>query len=262
MEEVWKDVVGYEGLYQVSNTGKIRGLDRLSSCNQFVSGKIKEQRHDKDGYLKVTLCKDGNKKCHSVHRLVATAFIPNPNDFPVINHKDENPQNNNVDNLEWCTVKYNTNYGTCIQRRVAKTRGKRTDDKRCKTIYQYSNEGILINTFLSIGDASRSLNIRKSTIKDILHGRRIQRKEFVLSFTEIDSKTVKQQIRRRKLERPNQRKPIYQYNSDKELIKIFCSVKETAKQLGFSDSYIIAICKGKTRQREEYILSYTPLESV
>lgn len=262
MEEVWKDVVGYEGLYQVSNTGKIRGLDRLSSCNQFVSGKIKEQRHDKDGYLKVTLCKDGNKKCHSVHRLVATAFIPNPNDFPVINHKDENKQNNYVENLEWCTVKYNTNYGTCIQRRVAKIRGKRTDDKRCKTIYQYSNEGILINTFLSIGDASRSLNIRKSTIKDILHGRRIQREGFVLSFVESDSETIIKQVRRRKIERPYQRKRVYQYNNDKVLIKIFPSVNETAKQLEISEAYVIAICKGKTKQHKEYILSYTPLESV
>lgn len=262
MEEVWKDVVGYEGLYQVSNTGKVMGLDRLSSHNQFVSGKIKKQRHDKDGYLKVSLCKNGNKKSHSVHKLVATAFIPNPNNFPVINHKDENKQNNYVENLEWCTVKYNTNYGTCIQRRIAKTRGKRTNDKRCKTIYQYSNEGKLINTFLSIGDASRNLNIRKSTIKDILHGKRIQREGFVLSFVESDVEIISKQIRREKIERPNQRKCVYQYNNNKILIKVFPSVKETAKQLGFSDSYIVAICKGKTRQREEYILSYTPLHSV
>lgn len=262
MEEIWKDIPRYEGLYQVSNLGRVKSVDRFDNRNRYLKGKVMKQRLDKRGYFKVNLSNTGKKKLWFVHRLVAIAFIPNPYDFPVINHKDENPQNNNVDNLEWCTVKYNTNYGTGIQRRIKKRKGKRTNDKRCKTIYQYSNEGELMKIFSSLGDASRELNIRTSTIKGILHGRRIQRKDFVLSFTEIDSKTVKQQIRRRKLERPNQRKPVYQYTSDKELIKIFYSVTEASKQLGFSDSYIIAICKGKTSQREEYILSYTPFETI
>ena len=106
MEEIWKDVPGYEGLYQVSNIGEVRSL--------FYRGSKKIQllkpAQDKKGYLRVTLYKD--KKTHTlqIHRLVGMAFIPNPNNLPCINHKDCNPGNNHVENLEWCDVKYNNQY--------------------------------------------------------------------------------------------------------------------------------------------------------
>ena len=97
MEE-FKSVEGYEGLYAVSNAGRILGLKR----NRFR--KLDESN---DGYLQVALCKDGDYKVFLVHRLVARAFIPNPNNFPQVNHKDCNKKNNLVDNLEWCTGKQN-----------------------------------------------------------------------------------------------------------------------------------------------------------
>lgn len=106
MEEIWKDVVGYEGLYQVSNIGNVKSL------NWRGLGKPKNlylKPHNK-GYLQVELAKDGNKKCYTVHQLVATAFIPNPNNLAQINHKDEDKKNNRVDNLEWCTRSYNAAY--------------------------------------------------------------------------------------------------------------------------------------------------------
>lgn len=99
----WKDVPGYEGLYQVSNFGEVRSL--------FYRGKenvrVLKPAANKKGYLHVVLSKDGKTYTAQVHRLVAIAFIPNPNKLPVVNHIDWNKQNNRVDNLEWCTVKYN-----------------------------------------------------------------------------------------------------------------------------------------------------------
>lgn len=102
--EIWKDIVGYEGLYQVSNNGLVRS---------FYFGKIRilKPTINKSGYYQVSLKKDGVGKSHLVHRLVATSFIENNDNLPMVNHKDEDRLNNNVDNLEWCTNKYNVNYG-------------------------------------------------------------------------------------------------------------------------------------------------------
>lgn len=119
MEEIWKDIEGWEGFYQVSNFGRVKSLER------FVNGpkgliKLKEKilspKIDKNGYLLVGFHKEGIQKYMRIHRLVAMAFIPNPNNFPQINHIDENKRNNYVSNLEWCTHKYNLNYGTCKAR--------------------------------------------------------------------------------------------------------------------------------------------------
>jgi len=117
MKEIWKDVVGYEGMYKVSNLGNVRSLDRIithKNGRQFsVKGKLLTPKNHTGGYFQVCL---GAKKYRYVHRLVAGAFILNQENLPEVNHKDENKKNNHVDNLEWCTSKYNTNYGTCIQR--------------------------------------------------------------------------------------------------------------------------------------------------
>lgn len=114
MEEIWKPIKDYEGCYEASNLGRIRSLDRWVSNGKGIrlaKGKVLHPTPKHHNYLTVLLSKDGVKKRRHVHRLVAQAFIPNPDDLPQINHKDENPINNCVDNLEWCTAKYNNNYG-------------------------------------------------------------------------------------------------------------------------------------------------------
>lgn len=111
-EEIWKDIIGYEGLYQVSSLGRVRSLDRYDSRNHFRNGRMLKLSYNTVGYLSVGLHSNGKAKMYMVHRMVAQAFIPNPNNLPIINHKDENPSNNSVENLEWCTAKYNSNYGT------------------------------------------------------------------------------------------------------------------------------------------------------
>lgn len=113
MNEEWRDIKGYEGKYQVSNLGRVKSLN-------YNREKILKPRNS-NGYLRVELHKKGKGKNCLVHRLVAEAFIENPNNYPIINHKDENPSNNIVSNLEWCTYKHNNNYGT-HNKRVSNTR--------------------------------------------------------------------------------------------------------------------------------------------
>ena len=127
--EVWKDVVGYEGLYEVSNHGNVRSLDRTVMVNAHerlyrkLKGNILKPTKT-IGYCKVTLSKNGKQKYFNVHRLVALSFIPNPSNFPIVNHKDETRDNNNVDNLEWCTHQYNLAYGSS-SKKIAKKLGKK-----------------------------------------------------------------------------------------------------------------------------------------
>lgn len=133
MNEIWKSVVGYENLYEVSSFGRVRSVDRTTIGKTAFSddslyhfkGKILKQGNRKTSgmpYKQVVLYKNKEHKTVAVHRLVAEAFIPNPDNLPQVNHKDENPSNNNVSNLEWCTCKYNVNYGTATDRRALKTR--------------------------------------------------------------------------------------------------------------------------------------------
>lgn len=111
-EEIWKPVVGYEGLYEVSSLGRVRSLDRYDRMNHFWKGRILKLCTDGAGYLMVGLCSNSKVKTYKVHRLVAQAFIPNPDNLPEVNHIDEDKRNNRVDNLEMCDGKYNSNYGT------------------------------------------------------------------------------------------------------------------------------------------------------
>ena len=106
--EIWKDIKGYEGLYQVSNLGRVKSERK---------NRLLKPRLQKNGYLRVNLYdKNSKRSTKSVHRLVAKAFISNPNNLEFVNHKDENKTNNVVSNLEWCTAKYNSNYGTKLER--------------------------------------------------------------------------------------------------------------------------------------------------
>lgn len=113
MEEVWKPIKGYEGIYEVSNYGRIKSLQRIrNNKNGLITLKtsIRKPQVSRGGYLCVILRKHNDPKYHYVHRLVASAFIPNPNNYPFINHIDEVKTNNQVNNLEWCSRLYNNNF--------------------------------------------------------------------------------------------------------------------------------------------------------
>lgn len=121
MDEIWKDIKDYEGLYQVSNLGRVRSLDKIvirtDGKNRHQKGKILKLQISKYGYNVITLWNNNVSKQFKVHRLVAMAFIPNPNNLPQVNHIDEDKLNNKIDNLEWCTALENNRHSNIAERR-------------------------------------------------------------------------------------------------------------------------------------------------
>ena len=135
--EQWKDVAGYEGLYQVSSLGRVRSLDHIrrskGDSTAHVKGKIRAQRKDKYGYMRVNLCKDGVVRTEKVHTLVCAAFHENPENKPTVNHINCNRSDNRADNLEWATVQENTMHGY-IYGKVSESQKKATEAARLKRI--------------------------------------------------------------------------------------------------------------------------------
>lgn len=154
-----KDVVGYEGLYAVTSCGKVWSYRRQKFLKPGVNHK---------GYLFVNLCKNGKVKCSRVHRLVAEAYIPNQDNLPQVNHKDENKSNNCLQNLEWCDNKYNHNYGTINERHK-------------KPILQFTLDGEFVREWPSATDAGKEL---KGHICDCLKGRRKTACNYIWKYKE------------------------------------------------------------------------------
>ena len=160
--KIWKDIEGYEGLYQVSNMGRVRSLDRINALGRRLKGRVLADKHNNRGYHTIALWRDGDIEYKFIHRLVAKAFLDNPDNLPEVNHKDENKENNAVSNLEWCTRKYNNNYGTRLGR-VAKTLER--------PIYAITSSGHRYY-FGSVNEAARVLGLKRQGITNCLHGRR------------------------------------------------------------------------------------------
>lgn len=123
MQEIWRDIKGYEGMYQVSNLGRVKSLERQVQMKRYIKTlpeKIMKLTLNKRGYLYIALCKNGRYQRYRVHRLVATTFIPNPHNKPQVNHIDRNVLNNSVDNLEWCTNEENMKHASATGFRKGK----------------------------------------------------------------------------------------------------------------------------------------------
>ena len=160
--EIWKDVKGYEGKYQVSSFGRVKSFAR--------NGRILKPALNKNGYLLVNLWNNNHSKSFYVHRLVAEAFIPNPLNLRFVNHKDECKTNNFVENLEWCTKDYNESYGT---------RNQRISEKHNVAVEQYDLEGNLIKVFESQSIAAKELGTYQGNISACCLGKQKQHKGFV-----------------------------------------------------------------------------------
>ena len=146
MEEIWKEIEDTQGKYQISNTGKVRNS---------LTKKERKQRTDRYNYKYLIVKINGRQKLLLIHRLVAKAFIPNPNNYRYVNHIDENKSNNIESNLEWCTAKYNCNYGS---------RNNRISDSKCKPVIQYSLDGKIIKEWHSIDAAANYYNVNRGAI--------------------------------------------------------------------------------------------------
>lgn len=148
INEEWKDVIGYEGIYQISSIGRVKNV---------INNTIKKPSINKYGYFQVMLWKNNKNKLKRIHRLVAEAFLnnPKPDIFNCINHKDENKLNNSVENLEWCDRKYNNNYGG-HNLKIAKSHSR--------PVIQYTLDGEFVKEWESATVASRELGFPQSAI--------------------------------------------------------------------------------------------------
>lgn len=158
-----KEIKNFEELYQVNELGQIWSIKNKKYLKQTLC---------KNGYLYVGLHKNKIRKNILVHRIVAEAFIPNPNNLPEVNHKDENPQNNSVHNLEWCDSRYNKNYGTARER---------MSEKLSKPVLQYTLDGEFVREWISATEAGRN-GFSQSSINNCCLGKAKTHKGFRWSY--------------------------------------------------------------------------------
>ena len=187
MEEIWKDIEGYEGLYQVSNNGFIRSLDKFDSIGRRIKGKHIKTQESRFGYYRVSLCREGKVTTHSVHRLVAQTFIPNTDNKPEIDHINTNRTDNRVENLRWVTRKENNeNPLTKIHKKRGNEHPKPFKGKvgilhpTSKSVLQYTKDGIFVKRWESISLANKHYNT--THISDCCLGKRKNCVGFVWVF--------------------------------------------------------------------------------
>ena len=254
--EIWKDITGFEGIYKVSNYGRVKRL-KANTLRQGINYSHMEDHilkaitsNNRNVYWRVKLHYNGKKEDHRIHRLVAIAFIPNPMNLPEINHKDENKLNPKSDNLEWCDRKYNSSYGTMPER--ARKNFRR--DIVCRKVYQYDTDGNFIASYESQRTASRITGISKNTICEVCR----EKKNYVTAGGFIWSFTKKKSDIARKVERAKRacRKAITQRNIDGYFIKSFKSIREASLFTGISSASISQCLSGKTQKAGGYKWEY------
>ena len=176
--EVFVDIENYENLYQVSNYGRVYSL---------ISKKFLKFDSDKNNYLRVQLYKNGKVKSYLVHRLVASAFIPNPLYLPQVNHISEIKTDNHVSNLEWCSSQYNIRYGTRLER-IAQNPNYKATREKCgkpkKSVLQFTKDGKLVKEYPSIMEAERQTRINSKNISQCCLGKRHSAGKYLWKFKE------------------------------------------------------------------------------
>ena len=217
-KEVWKDIPGYETLYQVSNFGQVKSLNYRRSGKE----RILKQGLEYQGYYRVCLRKNNKNNWFLVHRLVATAFIPNHDNLPCVNHKDENKDNNHVDNLEWCTYQYNNNYGT-LKERQTKAQRKRFEYEKHPMYGKHHTE----ESKRKIREGNKGKCITKETRQKI-------------------SESCK----------GKNNKPILQYTLSNDLVREWESITTASKELGISRTSINNTLKGRSETAGKYKWNY------
>ena len=254
MEEIWKDIEGYEGKYKVSNLGNVKSFVRDKNGKLLLGGRSGKYRN----YYSVRLC----GRCFKVHRLVAAAFIPNPNNLPLVNHKDENGLNNCVENLEWCDNKYNTNYGTLPVRRSQKNKelglfvgennpmyGKRGKlNPAHREVAMYSLSGQFIKCFDCVTFATRETGVNINDILSCCNKKLKRAGGYMWRFLEDDAPAPKIEPYKHPGERA-----VLQYSKDGHFLQKYDSIKVASEITGISRMTIGLCCCGKIRTSGGYI---------
>lgn len=266
--EIWKDINGYESIYQVSNLGNIRCL-HFGNKNSNVIKNLKASFNNA-GYLKIELHKDGKRKMFYVHRIVANAFIPNPNNLPQINHIDGDKTNNKISNLEWVTSKENINHAIsnnlATMNHMSGRKGKLHPNS--KPILQYDISGIFICEWYGIAEASRNTGISESAISNCLNNHHKSSGGFIWKFKTSDSfpriidpvvyknKPNKESKRSWKQKTPRQMHKIIQLTKTNEVVRIWDNYKQIVNETGFDNGNIYKVINGKTKSAYGYIWRY------
>ena len=251
-KEEWRPVVEYEGIYEVSNKGDVASLNYRKQKG--IRRKLR--CHIRGCYIHVSLMKNGIKKTLSVHRIVAEAFVSNPNNYPIINHKDENPLNNCAENLEWCDQKYNVNYGTAIQRRR---------ESQMRPVIQLTKEGEFVARYKSITEATISIGANSGEISAVCSGRHISAQGFLWRFE--DEKLYEKALKKRTFlenkrlinnKKANIKKSfsILQYDIYGNFIKEYPSCCIAAQELQIPQWRIRKVCYGEMKSSNGFIFKY------
>lgn len=262
MEEIWKDIEGYEGLYQVSSMGRVRSLGHdVWHKGRVLKPCLDGQKH----YLMVSLYKDKKHRTMQVHRLVAEAFIPNPLNLPQVNHKDEVKTNNCVDNLEWCDESYNINYNDgAAMKRAIKTRYERHDVKELvaktkatkikngsysaeKAVNQFTWDGTFVARYVSATEAHKATGTQMHVISRCCRGIHKQGGGFIWLYDEDVNK-----IKERTLDAHPNAKKVGQYDLEGNLIKIWNSATDACRELGITPSSLSACCHGNRKKTKGF----------
>ena len=261
MEEIWKDIKGFEGRYQVSNLGRVRSLDWPGHRGRMLKLKICKRW----GYYRLNLAHaDGYIKSVSVHRLVAIAFIPNPNNLPEINHKDEDKLNNVVcfnpdgsidaerSNLEWCTGLYNLRYGTRNERTQ-----KKVNEPRMRAVHQYDFDGNLLHTYKSISDASRKTGVSARSICHICKKTGAHSTNgYIFRYSDDNSPWVN--VNKDKCRGNKERmRAIDQYDNNGNFIRSYHSCYEASGATGLSRRDIWSVLSGKQKTTHRFVFRYS-----
>lgn len=161
MEEIWEDIIGYEGLYKISNLGRIISISRFSFSGRLLKEKFRKLNLTKKNYYNIILVKDGNYKSYQLHRLLAINFIPNPNNYPCVNHIDGNSMNNSLDNLEWVTYRENNSHRFITNPSKSKYTGVYWNKACMKWASGIMNEGKVIH----LGTFNNELDAYNARVK-------------------------------------------------------------------------------------------------
>lgn len=258
-KEIWKDVVGYEGYYEVSNIGRVRRVSRyitgVNGVTRFWRGRILKQTTTQDGYLRCILSKNGVSNNKRTHRLVAESFIENQENHPVINHKDENPANNHVDNLEWCSISYNNSYGTRTNRATNSEGFKDRTERHKKAVLKIKTNGEIVEKFESLKDAYESNpDYKKASVAACCSNRLNTYKGY---FWIYESDYSDEELQSRiDITNKSQKVKVLQLDLDGNFIKEYESMGQASREVGVNSGSIHQCCNGVMKTAGNYKWEY------